>query len=141
MEDPRRQFDFWIGTWRGAWDGGAGSNVVAPICQGAVIHESFRSDGDELVGTSISVYDTAAGCWVQTWMDNQGRWFHLTGEFAGGAIDLITTTDDAGGYRKRMRFDAIAPGGFDWTWARSRDGSAWEPLWTIAYTRTAEEPI
>ena len=64
MDDPRRQFDFWLGEWRCTWEGGAGANTIALICEGAVVHESFRSEDAELVGTSISVYDAAAGAWV-----------------------------------------------------------------------------
>ena len=135
MDDPRRQFDFWLGEWRCAWEGGAGANSIELICAGAVVHESFRSDDAELVGTSISVYDAGAGAWVQTWMDNQGSWFHLTGRFADGAMDLYTTTPDAQGFRKRMRFSGISDDAFDWSWARSADMAAWEPLWAISYTR------
>jgi hypothetical protein len=36
-----------------------------------------------------------------------------------------------------MRFAGIAADGFDWTWARSHDRDAWEPLWAIRYTRAA----
>jgi hypothetical protein len=131
MDDPRRQFDFWLGEWRCTWEGGAGANTIALICEGAVVHESFRSEDAELVGTSISVYDAAAGVWVQTWMDNQGSWFHLTGRFADGVMDLYTTTPDADGFRKRMRFSGIS----DDAWARSADMAAWDALWAISYTR------
>jgi hypothetical protein len=52
-----------------------------------------------------------------------------------GAMELLTTSLDAGGYRKRMRFADITPASFRWTWARSRNVD-WEDLWEIAYLRT-----
>jgi hypothetical protein len=132
-DDPHRQLDFWIGRWECSWEGGAGTNEVTSICDGAVVQERFQTGG--LAGVSISVYDESAGCWVQTWMDSQGSWFHLNGSFADGAMSLYTTAPDEQGYRKRMRFDEITPDGFRWAWARSRDMAAWDVLWTIAYRR------
>ena len=134
MDDPRRQLDFWLGCWRCDWEGGTGRNTVEAVCDGRVIRESFQADG--LIGTSISVYDETAGSWVQTWMDSQGGWFHLTGAMRDGAFELETTTPDAEGRRKRMRFAAITHGSFEWTWARSVAGGGWEQLWRIAYSRT-----
>jgi hypothetical protein len=132
-DDPRRHLDFWLGRWTCSWPGGAGTNDVTSLCDGAVIQERFTSG--ELSGVSISVYDESAGVWVQTWMDNQRSWFHLNGSFADGAMNLYTTTADDQGYRKRMRFDAITPRGFRWQWARSADMAAWEAIWTIDYRR------
>ncbi len=60
------------------------------------------------------------GCWVQTWMDSQGSWFHLTGTFRDGAMQLVTTQPDARGDTKRMRFEDITERAFTWTWASSR---------------------
>jgi len=132
-DDPRRQFDFWVGRWDCAWEGGTGTNVVTPECDGAVIHERFASA--ELSGVSISVYDASVERWVQSWMDSQRSWFYLTGSFEDGAMNLYTTTADRQGHRKRMRFDAITPGGFRWSWSRSRDMSEWEAVWTIDYRK------
>jgi hypothetical protein len=132
-DDPRRQFDFWIGRWDCSWPGGAGTNDVTLVCDGAVIQERFASS--ELSGVSISVYDASTGRWVQTWMDSQRSWFHLTGSFEDGAMNLYTTIADEQGYRKRMRFDSITPEAFRWSWARSRDMTEWEGAWEIEYRR------
>jgi threonine 3-dehydrogenase len=108
VDDPRRQFDFWLGSWRCAWHGGEGTNLVEAVCGGRVLRESF--DGRpaiDLVGTSISAYDESARRWVQTWMDSQGSWFHLTGTFRDDAMELVTTEPDARGDTKRMRFEDI----------------------------------
>jgi hypothetical protein len=45
MDDPRRQFDFWLGRWQARWEGGAGTNVVEAVCEGRVIRESFDAPG------------------------------------------------------------------------------------------------
>jgi hypothetical protein len=135
MDDPQRQFDFWLGEWSCAWDGGEGRNLVEAVCGGRVLRESF--DGRpaiDLVGTSISVYDETAERWVQTWMDSQGSWFHLTGVFHDGAMELLTTQPDARGEIKRMRFEDISERAFTWTWASSAGGE-WTELWRIEYSR------
>ena len=135
MDDSRRQFDFWLGAWRCAWLGGEGTNLVEAVCGGRVLRESF--DGRPaigLVGTSISAYDESAQRWVQTWMDSQGSWFHLTGTFRDGAMELVTTQPDARGDTKRMRFEDISERAFTWTWASS-GGGEWTELWRIEYSR------
>jgi hypothetical protein len=134
--DGSRDFDFWAGTWECTWDGGEGRNSVEWICSGRVLRESFDAEAHGLVGTSISVYDAAAGQWIQTWMDSDGSCFHLTGRMQDGAMVLLTTTLDAEGYRKRMRFSNIEIDRFDWDWSRSAGEDSWEPLWAIAYRRT-----
>ena len=133
--DAARDFDFWVGTWDCSWSGGNGRNVVDWVCEGRVLRERFDASAHGLVGTSISVYDSEAGRWVQTWMDSDGSWFHLTGAMAGGAMDLITTAPDRDGHRKRMRFSDIGEERFRWTWARARGEDDWEPLWAIEYRR------
>jgi hypothetical protein len=133
--DAERGFDFWLGTWDCSWDGGHGRNVVDRICDGRVVRERFDAAAHGLVGTSISVYDAAAAHWVQTWMDSDGSWFHLTGGTRERAMELLTTSPDGDGYRKRMRFADITPASFRWTWARSRGGD-WEDLWEIDYLRS-----
>jgi hypothetical protein len=135
--DAARDFDFWVGTWDCSWDGGSGRNVVDWVCEGRVLRERFDASAHGLVGTSISVYDAAAGRWVQTWMDSEGSWFHLTGVMSGGMLDLLTTELDADGCRKRMRFSDIGAERFLWTWSRSRREDDWEPLWAIEYLRSS----
>jgi hypothetical protein len=50
-------------------------------------------------------------------------------------MELRTTTLDADGYRKRMRFTRIHDEGFEWDWSRSKAGTPWEPIWAISYRR------
>jgi hypothetical protein len=135
--DGSRDFDFWIGTWDCTWEGGEGRNVVDWACGGRVVREAFDAEPHGLVGTSLSVYDAVAERWVQTWMDSTGSWVHLTGARDDEGMELRTTTLDADGYRKRMRFTRIHAKGFEWDWSRSQDGDSWEPLWAISYRRVA----
>ena len=104
-----------------------------------MLRERFDASDHGLVGTSISVHDGRTGRWVQTWMDSDGSWFHLSGAMHDGSMELVTALADADGYTKRMRFSEIEPASFRWTWARSRGGGGggWEPLWEIGYRRTA----
>ena len=133
--DGSRDFDFWIGTWHCSWEGGEGRNVVDWVCAGRVLREAFDAEPHGLVGTSLSVYDPGAGCWMQTWMDSTGTWFHLSGARDDDGMELRTTTLDVDGYRKRMRFARIHDEGFEWDWSRSKAGAPWEPLWAISYRR------
>lgn len=133
--DGSRDFDFWVGEWDCSWSGGEGGNVVAWTCGGRVLHEAFDAGRHGLLGTSLSVYDAAAGCWVQTWMDSSGAWFHLTGARTADGMELRTTTPSADGHRKRMRFTGIRADRFEWDWSRSQDGARWEPLWAVSYRR------
>ena len=67
-------------------------------------------------------------------MDSQGSWFHLTGAFRDGAMELVTTQADLCGDTKRMRFEDITERAFTWTWASS-GGGEWTELWRIEYSR------
>jgi len=133
--DGPRDFDFWIGTWHCSWEGGEGRNVVEWVCGGRVVRESFDAERHGLAGTSLSVYDAAARCWAQTWMDSTGTWFHLTGARNGEGMQLRTTTLDADGYRKRMRFTRVHDEGFEWDRSRSKPGRPREPISAVSYRR------
>ena len=125
-------FDFWLGTWRATWgeNGAHGTNTVTKEYGGRVIQERFDgSPGIDLAGMSVSVYDPAADCWRQTWVDDSGSYFELTGELAGSEMTLYCRDV------YRMRFFDIAERSFSWSWER-RAGEEWELLWAIAYERS-----
>ena len=74
------------------------------------------------------------GCWAQTWADNHGNVFQLTGGLrADGAMEIRTAPGLDGSVR-RMTFLHIEPDGFDWEWATSA-ADGFEPLWSLRYTR------
>jgi hypothetical protein len=126
------EFDFWLGIWRGLWDGGEGTNTITKVLNGRVILEQFRTDAFE--GMSVSVYDPDARIWRQTWVDSEGNYLDFVGRRRDdGAMDLRRETDD-GVYR--MLWHEIEPDRFSWRWERSTDGGAsWQPRWLIAYER------
>ena len=133
--DRAGDFDFWIGEWECAWDGGRARNSVQKILGGRAVLESFDgSDDADLRGISLSVWDAAHGCWAQTWADNHGNVFQLTGGLrADGAMEIRTAPGLDGSVR-RMTYSHIERDGFDWEWAASADGG-FEPLWSLRYTR------
>jgi len=130
--------DFWLGTWRGTWDGGHGVNRISRACDGAVILEEFEAAGPEpLRGLSVSVLDTTAALWRQTWVDSSGSYLELTGAPADEtAMTLVHHgTLDGAPATYRMRFLDVTRDAFRWEWEVSRDGAVWQPRWTIAYER------
>jgi hypothetical protein len=93
----------------------------------------------ELTGYSVSVFDAEADLWRQTWVDDQGSYFALTGGTEGDTFVLRTSTVREGvPVELRMVFSEIAADSFRWRWERSQDGGVtWDLAWELAYTRTA----
>ena len=134
-------FDFWVGEWDCAWDGGTGRNSVTREHDGRVIVERFRANAPEpFEGTSLSVFTPGVG-WRQTWVDDQGNYWAFDGGAQGDTMVLATTETEAGReVRKRMVFSDIALDSFTWAWQRSDDdGATWSTVWKIDYRRRAKE--
>jgi len=143
-EPEARQFDFWLGEWKVAWDAspgmpaGTGVNRVARILDGCAIEESFRTDeADPLVGRSLSVWNPARKQWQQTWVDNQGSYLDFTGGLKDGRMTLSREGAGRDGRRllQRMTFEDIRPDALGWRWESSADGREWKTNWLIRYTR------
>jgi hypothetical protein len=132
------QMDFWLGEWDVVWDGGQGVNRITKELDGCVIQESFEggpSTGN-LIGRSVSTFDQRLGRWRQTWVDNQGGYFALTGGQIGDDFVLVNSrlTDDAP--HLRMLFEDIEANSLIWRWQRSTDnGQTWTDAWVISYRR------
>lgn len=140
-----RQLDFWVGEWDVRWDesagnpAGSGINRIARAFGDCVIQEDF--DGGPqmgLVGHSVSTYHTRAQVWRQTWVDNQGGYFALSGGREGDDFILtsyrINTTTPA----QRMVFTDITPNSLTWRWQSTTDaGATWTDQWVVYYTRRA----
>jgi hypothetical protein len=136
--------DFWLGTWDVRWEAssnqpaGAGVNTITRQLDGCVIQETFDGGPSTsgLIGHSVSTYHAGPGLWRQTWVDNQGGYFALTGgPREDGAFVLNNTRlRDTAPYR-RMLFEDIQPNSLTWRWQGSADGEAWSDLWVIRYTR------
>lgn len=76
-DDPRRQFDFWIGEWdvvNRFWAAGQGEARVPgaklrvyPVLDGDAIVEHYRGAnwrGDDILGFSVRAYDPDKEKWV-----------------------------------------------------------------------------
>lgn len=129
------QLDFWVGEWDLSWSGGAGRNTITKGLDGCAVIENFGPSPDGLVGVSYSTYATKLGIWRQTWVDNQGSYFALTGGPKDGKFVLVNTRIDERMPHFRMVFEDITADSLTWRWQRSTDGEAWEDQWVIKYTR------
>ena len=139
-----KQFDFWLGEWKVAWDAspgmpaGTGVNRVARILDGCAIEENFRTDeADPLLGRSLSVWNPARKQWQQTWVDNQGSYLDFTGGLKDGRMSLSREGVGRDGRRivQRMTFEDVRPDALVWRWESSADGGHWKTDWLIRYTR------
>lgn len=143
-----RVFDFWVGEWELSWpaeqmggppgDRGAGTNRIERVLDGCVIEENFAIDDGSFRGHSVSVFDTAAGIWRQTWVDSSAGYITLTGQFEDGQMVLSTEPRERDGrvVINRMVFRDITPVSLKWDWQGSRDGGeTWNDLWNIDYSR------
>ena len=137
--DAARQFDFWFGEWDCSWgDGEGGTNSVYLDLGDKVVVESFDARPSlEYQGMSHSVYDRAAGCWKQTWVDSDGAYLDFVGRFENGVMDLRRQAEHEGRIATfRMRWFEIERDSLSWAYERSDDaGSTWETVWAIGYTR------
>jgi hypothetical protein len=139
-----RQFDFWLGEWELAWEGGGGTNVITAILDDCVIQESFAgdmADGSVFRGLSVSTYNLRAKQWQQTWVDNQGAYLDFAGGFEDGRMILSRQAErDGKAFLQRMVWRDIEQNSLEWDWQRSDDGGeTWQVLWHISYTRKQEQ--
>lgn len=128
------------GSWHARREGGEGTNTIARELDGKVVVERFEGRPSlELTGLSVSVFDAEADVWRQTWADDRGGYFALTGGSDGDTFVLRTSAVRGGApVELRMVFCDVEPDRFRWLWERSPDvGAMWAPAWEIAYTRSA----
>jgi hypothetical protein len=141
----QRQLDFWVGEWELTWPGNKagevqhGTNSIRRVLDGCVVEENFSGESDmHLRGKSVSIFDTRAGKWKQTWVDNEGGYLDFVGEFKDGQMILgreLTRPDGTTGIQ-RMVFKNISADEFDWSWEGSKDGGrTWQVVWPIHYKR------
>ncbi|MEO6490675.1 MAG: hypothetical protein ABIO04_12100 [Ferruginibacter sp.] len=134
------QFDFWTGTWDAfTADTLTATNTIQKIMGGCTLQENFENPKISYSGKSWSVYSPQRKLWQQTWVDNQGAFIHLTGEFKDGKMTLSTQPrkmPDGKQIVSRMVYYNIMPASFDWVWEATTDGgSTWQPNWKIHYLR------
>lgn len=145
-----RQFDFWLGEWDLSWpaeqtggegdERGTGTNHIERLFGDCAIEENFATDDGGFQGHSVSVYDSAAGIWRQTWVDSAGAYLSFTGNLDGEVMELRTEPVERDGQTvvSRMIFTDITPDSLEWAWQGSRDGGeSWADQWNISYRRRA----
>ena len=137
-----KQLDFWLGNWALTWvdkEGHEmkGSNHISKDFGGCVVKEEFTDANNKYAGMSVSVYDSVAGMWKQTWVDNDGAYLDFTGEMKNGMMSFHRTAWHNGKeILQRMRWDNVAQDSLDWIWERSEDnGKTWLVGWKIHYER------
>jgi Protein of unknown function (DUF1579) len=141
----QKQLDFWVGEWDLTWPGqkagetGHGTNSIRRILDGCVVQETFSGgDSMHLRGTSVSIFDSTAGKWKQTWVDNEGGYLDFVGELKDDKMILQREAmrNDGTKVLQRMVFKNIGPNELDWSWEASRDGGkTWQVQWPIHYKR------
>ena len=117
---------------------GHGTNSIKRILDGCVVQENFSGQALHLRGTSVSVFDVAAGKWKQTWADNEGGYLDFVGELKEGQLILQREAIGKHGSKilQRMVWKNIAPKELDWSWEASTDGGkTWQVQWPIHYKR------
>src|SRR5438477_12957898 len=84
----QKQLEFWVGEWDLTWPGekqgeiGRGTNRIQRVLDTCVVEENFSAESTgHLRGISVSIFDTRAGKWKQTWVDNEGGYLDFVGEF------------------------------------------------------------
>lgn len=141
-----RQMDFWVGTWDVSWDAvqgipaGSGTNAITREYNDCVIQEQFDGGASTggLIGHSVSTYSAPAQTWRQTWVDNQGGYFALTGGQVGDDFILTSYRINTDTPLQRMVFTDITENSLTWRWQSTPDaGATWNDRWVIRYTRRA----
>jgi hypothetical protein len=142
---PDKQLDFWLGEWDVTWGNGQrGTNHIQRVLDGRVIQEDFDGRPSmDFRGHSISVYSPQFGEWQQTWVDNEGNYWHLHGGWHDDRFILIADDIREGrAVKYRMVFHNIAYDSFEWNWELSEDnGETWTLRWQIHYERKAGSSI
>lgn len=141
----QRQLEFWVGEWDLTWPGekpgqiARGTNSIRRVLDTCVVEENFSGEAAmHLRGMSFSIYDTRAGKWKQTWVDNEGGYLDFIGEFKDGKMILARDAVRPDGTKvvQRMVFKNITRNEFDWSWESSSDGGkTWQVQWPIHYKR------
>ncbi len=94
MDEPHRQFDFWVGDWNvfSVTDVLIGTNFVTLELDGCLVQEHWTGSGGGQ-GRSLNTYDSETGLWNQSWV-SQFPFGHLRTD--GGIEDgeMVLTDDD-----------------------------------------------
>jgi hypothetical protein len=117
-----RQFDFWIGEWNvTAGDRSAGRNRITSTLGGCVLLEEYTATNGGYEGKSFNIYDSTAGEWHQSWVDNRGLLLQLRGGLEDGRMVL---SGERIGQEGKPVIDRI-------TWTPNEDGTV-QQTWQVS---------
>lgn len=160
MTDGRRDFDFWMGSWRidnerlverlkgsTTWERFEARGTAQPLPGGIGNFDDFVPIDwrPGYVGMSLRVFNPTTDLWSIYWLDNQTGGLdvvgHLlppvVGRFTDG-IGVFQGDDTFEGRPIRVRFvwSEITATGARWEQAFSPDGGVtWETNWVMRFTR------
>jgi hypothetical protein len=147
--DPAfRQLDFWVGDWDLRWrnaDGSesSGRNVISRDEFGdCVIYERFSAEGFN--GMSVSTYHQPTGTWRQTWVDDSGGYFALTGgPVNDGSVRFVLQNTRLSDEETQLRmiWEQVTADRLVWRWQSlpadaDPERDAWADRWVIRYQRS-----
>jgi hypothetical protein len=144
------QLDFWVGKWevhpRNS-DRIVAHSLIEKRYAGCAIRENWMPVGRELNGGggSLSLYDSRAGHWRQTWVDSSGTRVDFDGGFADGVMTITGTWANFGGPGKdalvRMSYQLQPDGQVrQWGEASSDGGKSWSPAFDFLYRHVDQLP-
>jgi hypothetical protein len=136
----RRQFDFWLGSWRVTDASGAfqGTNDVTSIFGGCALQEHWKGNGGE-TGSSFNSYLPGRKQWHQTWVDDHGITLILFGGLQGSSMVLSGTRVTKGGtVIDRITWTPLPDGRVRQHWQVSDpSGNVWKDVFDGYYERTS----
>jgi len=138
--EKHRQFDFWLGEWEAFSNGNlAGTNSISLLQDSCLIRENWISAGGTYTGTSYNFYNEANDQWQQLWIDNQGGYLELHGNFEANRMVLSSeemTSQKGEKYRNRITWTDNPDGTVRQQWEISKDGGeSWEAVFDGLYKK------
>jgi hypothetical protein len=135
-----RQFDFWIGEWDVINRAGerAGRNRITAEMGGCVLREQWEGAGG-LTGSSLNIYDAAAGRWHQTWVDSGGTLLLLDGALQSEGVMVLEgerPAAEGGTAKHRITWTRQGPDSVRQLWeVRGGDSPSWQIIFDGSYRR------
>lgn len=147
LTDPRRQFDFWLGSWEvtnlhrqadGSWnEGGVARAKISAVLDGDAVLEEWMGQGAlALRGFSLRTYDAEQERWeiILNWHSGAAPsgFSMMVGNFANGRGEFFPPTPNP---RTRFTFSKARANSCQWEQATSTDGKSWKTDWIMSFRR------
>jgi ketosteroid isomerase-like protein len=133
-----RQFDFWLGEWDVFEQGGSikeAEATVSRVQSGCGLREQYKSTGGS-GGESLSMYDSSAAEWQQTWVSSHGQVVVIHGNLNGPAM-ILSGTDHSGSGSRLVRgvWKPDAEGVRETAERSSDGGKTWTPWFDLSFRK------